>query len=133
MKSKRAIVKTGVYAKSPSVLQARSRKVYQMVRRLIRECPWLEKSDRHALVAFCELEYLCAAIWLKLDKGASMFDAKGEVRRLAHDYRIMRQSQAMYMRDLGLTPVARQMLRASGNAPDDLVAEFARANATRPK
>ncbi len=119
-------IKTGVYAKSPSVLQARSRKVYQMMRRMTREMPELERRDRYALRAFCEFEYLAAAVWNQLDKGKALFDAEGNVRRLAHDYRQIRQSQMVLMRELGMTPVARAALGVGGNRSLDLVGEFAR-------
>ena len=119
--------KTNAYAKRPTVLQARSRAVHAMVRRLIREMPWLERSDRYALVAWAEFEYICAAISVALNaKGGSIFNADGSVKRLAHDYRIFRQSQSVYARECGLTPLARKMLGASSTgAALDLVGQLA--------
>lgn len=119
--------RTGVYGRSRSILEARSRAVYQMTRRLIADMPWLERSDRNALRAWCEMEFLCASIWLRLDRGNAMFDAQGNVKRLAHDYRIFRQTQTALTKELGMTPVSRMALRASGSSPNDLVADFARA------
>jgi hypothetical protein len=98
-----------------------------MVRRLIREMPWLERSDRYALVAWAEFEYICAAISVALNaKGGSIFNADGSVKRLAHDYRIFRQTQSVYARECGLTPLARKMLGANNtNAALDLVGQLA--------
>jgi len=95
-----------------------------MTRRLLADMPWLERSDRNALRAWCEMEYLCAAIWLRLDRGNAMFDKDGNVKRLAHDYRIFRQTQTALTKELGMTPVSRQALRASSR-DDGLVAQFA--------
>ncbi len=118
--------RTGVYGRSKRVLAVRHQKTQYMVRSLKRVMPWLQPSDTPALRAFCELEYLCAAISNALDKGKSLFDEKGNVRRLGHDYRIFRQTQATYMRELGMTPVARAALKASSaGEPLGLVAQFA--------
>ena len=96
-----------------------------MVRALKRQMPWLMPSDLPAMRAFCELEYFCAAIAIALDKGKSLFDAEGAVRRLGHDYRKFRQTQMAYMRELGMTPAARLALKASSrDAPYDLPSRF---------
>ncbi len=118
--------RTGVYRRSKNALAIRHVKTQYMVRRMKMVMPWLLPSDMPALRAFCELEYFCAAISNALDKGKSLFDPDGNVRRLGHDYRIFRQSQMAYMRELGMTPVAHAMLKASSaGEPLGLAAQFA--------
>lgn len=88
--------------------------------------PWLQPSDLPAMRAYCELEYVCAAAFNALTR-SGLFDAEGGVRRLGHDYRKFRATQAMLMRELGMTPAARAMLKTSSkDQPLDLVGEFAR-------
>jgi hypothetical protein len=53
---------------------------------------------------------------------------EGEGRRLLADYRQLRQAQAMWARELGLTPAARMSIKAGrAGAALDLVAQMARA------
>ena len=97
-----------------------------MVRSMKKVMPWLQPSDLPAMRAYCELEYICAAAFNALTS-AGLFDKEGGVRRLGHDYRKFRATQAMLMRELGMTPVARAALKAgSKDQPFDLVGAFAR-------
>jgi hypothetical protein len=51
---------------------------------------------------------------------------QGEGRRLLDDYRKLRQTQAVYARELGMTPAARMAIKATGKrTPFDLAAAMA--------
>ena len=59
-------MKHGLYARSPSALEIRGRKVARLMRRLRVVAPWLEPSDESTARAYCELEILSAAIFASL-------------------------------------------------------------------
>jgi hypothetical protein len=60
------------------------------------------------------MEFLCGQIYAAL-RGFGVLNKDGETRRLFHDYRQMRQSQAMLSAQLGMTPISRMTLRASSD------------------
>jgi len=47
-------------------------------------------------------------------RAGSVVNAAGEGKRLLDDYRKLRLAQAVYSRELGMTPAARMALRVSG-------------------
>jgi phage terminase small subunit len=113
-----APMKHGLYARSPSALEIRGRKVARLMRRLRVVAPWLEPSDESTARAYCELEILSASIFASLATlGATKVTTDGkdiEVRRLVDAHRQMKQAQLSYARELGLTPLARAALKVAG-------------------
>jgi len=112
-------MKHGLYARSPSALEIRGRKVARLMRRLRVVAPWLEPSDESTARAYCELEILSAAIFARLSEtGPTKLTIDGrdlEVRRLVDAHRQMKQAQLAYARELGLTPLARAQLKVAGS------------------
>ena len=122
----------GLYARSPSALEIRGRKVARLMRRLRVVAPWLEPSDESTARAYCELEILSAAIFASLATSGGLgvtkltTDGKDlEVRALVDAHRQMKQAQLAYARELGLTPLARVALKVAGTrSAFDLPAEM---------
>jgi phage terminase small subunit len=114
-----APVKHGLYARSPSALEIRGRKVARLMRRLRVVAPWLEPSDESTARAYCELEILSAAIFARLSEtGPTKLTTDGrdlEVRALVDAHRHMKATQLAYARELGLTPLARAQLKVNGS------------------
>src|SRR5262249_23753641 len=116
---------TGLYIKSKSGLRLRDEKTRRLTRKLLAACHWFEKSDVPAVRAWCELEILSVQVYAEL-RQSGVVNAEGEARRLLHDYRQLRQTQAVLSRELGLTPAARMALKASGTkAAFDLASAMA--------
>ncbi len=117
--SPRAYARTGAYARSPSALEVRGRKVARLMRRLRVVAPWLEPSDESTARAYCELEILSASIFAKLvTTGTTKLTADGkdlEVRRLVDAHRQMKIAMLGHARELGLTPLARAALKVAGS------------------
>jgi hypothetical protein len=74
---------------------------------------WLEPSDLPTCRAWAELEFLAGQVYAVL-RTLGVVNPKGEGRRLLDDYRKLRQTQAVYARELGMTPAARMAIKASG-------------------
>jgi phage terminase small subunit len=115
----------GLYAKSPTALAIRSRKVARLVRRLRVVAPWIEPADLPTSRAYCELEIMAASVFAELMR-AGVTNPEGEPRRLLDAHRQIRQAQLAYARELGLTPAARRAVVGSGKRALDLAAEFVR-------
>ena len=107
------VSRTGIYARSPSALVVRARKVRRLVERLRRTMPWLEESDLPACRAWAELEILSASVFTALTADG-LVNAEGEPRKLLTEFRQLRQSQLAYERELGMTPAARMAIKANG-------------------
>jgi phage terminase small subunit len=125
----------GLYARSHGALEIRARKVARLMRRLRIVAPWLEPSDESTARAYCELEIMGAQIFAALSKMGDAVvrtskDGKDlEVRRLVDSHRQMKMTQLAYARELGLTPLSRMALRATGTqAALDLAGQMARAD-----
>jgi hypothetical protein len=117
---------TGLYVRASKGLKLRDRKTERLARKVRSVLTWLEPSDYPAVRAWCELEYLAGQVYAVLRAG-SVVNAAGEGKRLLDDYRKLRLAQAVYGRELGMTPTARMALKASGTrAAFDLAAEMAR-------
>ena len=113
---------TGLYVKAASGMRVRHRKVRRLVEKMRAVMPWLETSDLPACRAWAELEILGANAFSELLTGG-LLNTEGEPRRLLTDYRQLRQVQLSYERELGMTPAARNSIKASGTkAAIDLVA-----------
>jgi hypothetical protein len=75
--------------------------------------PWIEPADWPACRAWAEMEFLAGQAYAAL-RGFGVLNREGEARRLFHDYRQMRQTQAVLSNQLGMTPLSRMALKASG-------------------
>ena len=84
-------------------LSLRDKKTERLARRVRRTLPWLEPSDYPACRIWSELEVLATQVFAVLRAG-SVVNAKGEGKRLLDDYRKLRLAQAVYSRELGMTP-----------------------------
>ena len=110
---------TGLYVRGSKGLPIRDQRVRKLARRMFAPMHWLEESDAPADRAWCELEILSNRVYAEL-RERGVVNEQGEARRLLHDYRQLRQTQALLSRELGLTPAARMALKASGKAAFDL-------------
>jgi phage terminase small subunit len=130
-----APVTHGYYARSHGALEIRARKVARLMRRLRIVAPWLEPSDESTAKAYCELEIMGAQIFAALSKMGDAIvrtskDGRDlEVRRLVDSHRQMKMTQLAYARELGLTPLSRMALRATGTRTAlDLAGQMARVD-----
>jgi phage terminase small subunit len=75
--------------------------------------PWIQELDIPTCLAWAELEVLAQRVYMELrDQG--VINRKGDPRRrLLDDYRRLRSTQIVLSRELGMTPIARQTLKAS--------------------
>lgn len=125
--NKRAI--TGLYVRALPGLRLRDKKVERLARKVRGLMAWLEPSDWPAVRAWCELEILAEQVYAAL-RTLGVLNSKGEGKRLLDDYRKLRTTQAIFSRELGMTPAARMALKVNGTkAAFDLVGRMARANA----
>jgi len=117
--------KSGIYARSPKARRLRDNQVNYYMRKMRGLCPWLERSDIHVMRRFAELELLASAAYAQL-RARPVADDEGRSRRLLDDYRRLVALQVVVARELGLSPAARQAIRASStSAPLDLVGQLA--------
>ena len=119
-------LQTGLYVRSQSGLRLRYQKVRRSVQKMRAVMPWLEESDMPAARAWAEYEILASTIFAELYVHG-FANAEGEPRRLLSEYRMLRQGQLAYERELGMTPAARMAMKAIGTkAALDLAAAMAR-------
>jgi hypothetical protein len=86
--------------------------------------PWLEEANAPTCRTQAELVVLASRVYAALrDQG--ILNSDGEARRLLDDYRKLRQTEAIFTRKLGMTPAARQTLRANSKSTIDLAQAFA--------
>jgi hypothetical protein len=118
---------TGLYVRARPGLRLRDKKVERLVRKMRTAMYWLESADLPACRAWAELEYLSGQVYAVL-RAMGVQNSQGESRRLLDDYRKLRQTQAVYARELGMTPAARMAIKATGTrAAFDLTAAMANA------
>jgi hypothetical protein len=116
---------SGLYIKAQAGLKLRDKRVERLARKVRGLCHWLEPSDYPMVRAWSEMETLAGQAYAVL-RGLGMLTSDGEGKRLLHDYRLLRQTQAMLARELGMTPAARTAIGASGKrATFDLAAAMA--------
>jgi len=110
---------SGLYVRAAPGLRLRDKKVERLVRKMRLAMPWLEPCDLPACRAWAEMEYLCGQVYAVL-ASSGVFTPSGEehpkitTRRLLDDYRKLRQTQAVFARELGMTPAALMAIKASG-------------------
>lgn len=89
--------------------------------------PWLEDIDNPAARAWAQFEVLADQVYAALKRGDIVND-RGEGKRLLDDYTKLRRAQIVYARELGMTPSARAVIKATGTrAAFDLVGAMASA------
>jgi hypothetical protein len=98
-----------------------------LVRRMHAAMPWLEPADSPMCRAWAELEVLCNRVYAELRDRTLLSGKKGDgAVRLLNDYRQLRATQALYFRQLGMSPESRMAIKATGTRTAfDLAAEIA--------
>ncbi len=115
----------GLYVKAANGLRLRDRRVQRLVRKMRVAMPWLEEVDLPAARAWAQFEVLADQVYAWL-RASSVVNAKGEGKRLLHDFRQLRQTQLEFARQLGMTPASRAALKASrDNGAFDLASVIA--------
>jgi hypothetical protein len=104
---------TGLYVRAARGIKLRDQKTERLARRVRLALPWLEPSDYPAVRVWAELEVLSVQVFAVLRTG-NVVNAQGEGKRLLDDYRKLRLAQAVYSRELGMTPAARMAIKANG-------------------
>lgn len=116
---------TGLYVRAAPGLKLRDKKVERLARKVRTVMPWLEPADWPIVRAWAEFEYLAGQVYAAL-RSYGAVNPHGEARRLLDDYRKLRLAQAIFARELGMTPASRMAIKAiSGRAPLDLAAAMA--------
>ena len=105
---------TGLYVRAAPGLRLRDKKVERLARKVRELLTWLEPSDLPSVRAWCELEVLSQHVYAELRTHGVLSPETGDARRLLHDYRQLRQTQAIWSRELGMTPASRMAMKASG-------------------
>jgi hypothetical protein len=98
--------------------------VTRLVKKMRDVMPWIEQADIPAARAWAEMEYLAGQVYAVL-RAMHPVIPDGEARRLLDDYRKLRQTQAVFARELGMTPASRMALKASGTSAALDLAEIA--------
>jgi len=104
---------TGLYVRASAGYRLRDKKTERLARKVRSVLTWLEPSDFPAVRAWAELEVLATQVFAVLRAG-SVVNAAGEGKRLLNDYRQLRLAQAVFSRELGMTPASRMALKATG-------------------
>ena len=119
----------GLYVRGAKGLKLRDQRVRVLVRRMRHSMPWLEEADSPMCRAWAELEVLANRVYAEL-RDRQLLTAKKSDRavRLLNDYRQLRATQAIYFRQLGMSPESRMQIKATGTRTAfDLAAEIALA------
>jgi hypothetical protein len=95
-------------------MRLRSRRVKPMVKKILDKCPWIEQSDISTVRGFVDLELLGAAPMADFLEHGALKD--GLPRPVIDKIIAIRHAQLTYASALGLTPAARQSIRASGTS-----------------
>jgi hypothetical protein len=102
------------WGRSARAMRLRSRRVKPMVKKILDNCPWIEQSDISTVRGFVDLELLGAALMADfLENGALK---EGLPRPVIDKIIAIRRAQLTFASALGLTPAARQSIRASGTS-----------------
>ncbi|MGA7872934.1 MAG: hypothetical protein WCA22_18750 [Candidatus Binatus sp.] len=105
---------TGLYVRASAGYRLRDKKTERLARKVRSVLTWLEPSDYPAVRAWAELEVLATQVFAVLRAG-SVVNAAGDGKRLLDDYRKLRLAQAVYSRELGMTPASRMAIKATGS------------------
>lgn len=89
--------------------------------------PWLQDCDVPTCRAWAEIELLASRAYMIL-ASVGISNGQGEPLRLLGDFRLLRQTQLSYARELRMTPAARSSLKASSRDLFDLPAAMARGD-----
>ena|SRR2546425_316892 len=115
-----AAVKHGLYLRSQTGLQLRSRRVRRLAAKVRAALPWLQPSDEPAVRGWCELEIITARLFRAVLE-------KGEPGAMDL-YRRMKTLQLAYERELGMTPASRAELGLTVTkqvqSARDIIAEY---------
>jgi hypothetical protein len=118
-------VRHGLYAKSERAIKARNQGVRRIMNHMLAIAPWLAETDRAALRAWCELEWLTRRVMLVLTQPDLDRDA---TLKWSAEYRALRQTQNTIGNGLGLNAASRKQL-ASASKIIDIVPELAALDA----
>jgi hypothetical protein len=118
--------RTGLYVKGANGRRLRDQRVRRLVQKMREAMPWLKEPEfLPACRAWAEFEILSGIVFAELRRG--VVNKGGEARRLLNDYRLLRQTQLAYSREIGLTPAAKDALHQPGGRTEhdvtDTVAE----------
>jgi hypothetical protein len=119
--------RTGLYVKGANGRRLRDQRVRRLVQKMRDAMPWLDDAAfLPACRAWAEFEILSSIVFAELRRGG-VVNKGGEARRLLNDYRLLRQTQLGYERELGMTPAAKDALHQPGGRTErdvtDTVAE----------
>lgn len=118
-----ARVSHGLFVKAESGRRLRDRRVRRLVARVRASMTWLMDSDVPAVRAWSELEIIGASVFADLVMNG-LTNSQGDPRRLLGEYRMLRQTQLAYERELGMTPAARAALGVKAGQIQDLARAF---------
>lgn len=119
-----APIQHGMYATSERAVKARNQGVRRIMNQMCALAPWLADSDRPALRAWCELEWLTRRVMLVLSEP----DLEREQQlKWSAEYRALRQTQNTIANGLGLNAASRKQL--AGAKSVDIIAELAALDA----
>jgi hypothetical protein len=121
-------VRHDLYAKSLKAVKTRNQAVRRIMHQMLAIAPWLADSDRAALRAWCELEWLTRRVMLVLSEPD--LDSHATLKWSA-EYRALRQTQNTIGNGLGLNAASRKQL--AGQKAVDIVAELAALDAKSAK
>lgn len=102
------------WGRSARAMRLRSRRVKPMVKKILDKCAWIEQSDVSTVRAYVDLELLGAALMADFLEHGALKD--GLPRPVIDKIIAIRRAQLTYASALGLTPAARQSIRASGTS-----------------
>lgn len=119
-----ARVSHGLFVKAESGRRLRDRRVRRLVARVRASMTWLMDSDVPAVRAWSELEIIGASVFADLVMNG-LTNSQGDPRRLLGEYRMLRQTQLAYERELGMTPAARASLGVKAIQIQDLATVMA--------
>ena len=115
-----------LYAKAERAVKTRNQGVRRIMNQMLAIAPWLADSDRAALRAWCELEWLTRRVMLVLTQPELDRDA---TLKWSAEYRALRQTQNTIGNGLGLTAASRKPLTGTDKARD-IIGELAAAART---
>src|SRR4051812_5179644 len=111
---------TGCTRSPRRLIKARNQGVRRIMNHMLGIAPWLSDSDRAALRAWCELEWLTRRVMLVLTQPDLDRDA---MLKWSAEYRALRATQNTIGNGLGLNAASRKQL-ASAAKQVDIVAEL---------